>query len=1106
MNTGQINIALTQTVTQLVTQDQAVQVAGAMAGGEQNGANFAGLLNGIQAIAKVSVPSATGKTVQPQIGVTGKDQSAPNVTVEEPPADLTAQFQVSSHIAAASDSIAPKPDVSEKTVVADVAALPDVASQMALAAYLLAGRMPELNIPTSIPADAPQNVVKVTEQAPVIAAPAVATQSEQGTAGPVQASSQQPEVSPGKEVIAKSAAELNQYLQPETARSVTDDKRAVTTEEAVPVSPIAINAEQHAENANLVRRTTDEKSAQTSTPQSVQTDRMSQVKNINPHINDRLQNVANVPEQPAVIAAPPAAKISLERGAAEPTQGPSAQLSVTQVKEVVVQSVDAQNQHHRSETAQATVINMQSTTNVEAAPATPGTVKAEQHSGNIDLVHRTSVGEPVPGASLQPAQSDRMSEAGNTTPLSFAKLQNVAAASKQPAEVAAPTVTLPAEQVVVKPEPALHRAVPPVQSENMSETSKTIPLIVDKPQNETGDTEQPAVIAAPVVKLPTEQVMAESVFHHAVQPVQSDKMFETGTATSLIVDKPQNVAGKSAQPAVIVAPVVKLPTEQVVAELALHHAAQSVQSDDMSETSTKAPLIVDKPQDVAWGTEQSVVIAAPTVKLPTEQVVAEPALQRIVQMAESDVMSKADISIQPYNATLQNVAGGGETSTVKPPTVQVVAEPAAPSTIQMLQADSMPNVNIPTPLPVDKLQNVSVRTEQPAVAAPVVALQSGRGTEVPAHHQEAKSEPSGRVTSVNKLTSLVADTPKTETKVVDISALFPAPPVKAGVEQTIAEPVETAPVEKLAVPAVSLKSEQPSVHQAVSVPVSSPASELEISLSQPRPITARAAAAPVLADNRSAALVQEIRSVIRQRINPEQQIEKVQSGSNDQSTVKETASLLQAASSSSGLPGDSDTSRRNDNNQGQPDADSSNLMSAQQMRGQLGTEHQKVAALTTKVVQTEPVRQDIPEQIVQQVKERLVQHDVKPGNQQITLTLSPDSLGELKMNLNLQGQKLSVEIVTENRTVRDAIVQHTDALKESLARQNITMESFDVTTGGKGSEYQGQNQSAWRELAKQQQQQFWTSTGGNRTSPANISSGQLAYQNKTEHKMLDIHY
>jgi len=195
---------------------------------------------------------------------------------------------------------------------------------------------------------------------------------------------------------------------------------------------------------------------------------------------------------------------------------------------------------------------------------------------------------------------------------------------------------------------------------------------------------------------------------------------------------------------------------------------------------------------------------------------------------------------------------------------------------------------------------------------------------------------------------------------------------------------------------------------------------------------------------------------------------------------------------------------------GEGDQSGSNQMANRHMTNPLLTEQPKTAqqpvAATAEVV-LEPARQNNAEQIVSQVRERLTQHELKQGIQHISLTLSPDNMGELKMNLNLQGQKLSVEIVTENKTVRDAIAQHTDGLKESLARQNITMESFDVTTGGKGSGSQGQNQNAWRELAKhQQQQQLWASPRGYNTAQASVLSGNAAYQRKTEHAMLDIHY
>jgi flagellar hook-length control protein FliK len=234
--------------------------------------------------------------------------------------------------------------------------------------------------------------------------------------------------------------------------------------------------------------------------------------------------------------------------------------------------------------------------------------------------------------------------------------------------------------------------------------------------------------------------------------------------------------------------------------------------------------------------------------------------------------------------------------------------------------------------------------------------------------------------------------------------------------------------------------------------------------------------------------------------NPDAQAEK-QPLQNQQVAVKEmTATLPNAVSAVQGPLASDDLLDK--------DAERSAL--DQGMNGQLLVQkphEQPKTGFTAAPSVVADKQQEIPEQVMHQVRERLAQHDVKPGNQQITLTLSPDSLGELKMNLNLQGQKLSVEIVTENRAARDAIVQHTDALKESLARQNITMESFDVTTGGKGSGSQGQNQNAWRELAKQQQQQqFWTSTGGYRNHQASAATNLPAYSPKKEHAMLDIHY
>ena len=430
---------------------------------------------------------------------------------------------------------------------------------------------------------------------------------------------------------------------------------------------------------------------------------------------------------------------------------------------------------------------------------------------------------------------------------------------------------------------------------------------------------------------------------------------------------------------------------------------------------------------------------------------------------------------------------------------QDISSPAASAAIS--QSGRMPDVNIPSPLPVEWLRNGGPATERPAVnTVPPEEKQAEQVAAEPVTLHEFRTAESDRMSDVNKTTPPPVDRLQNAATATGLSALFSVSADKSQPGQTAAEPVQT-PVTFSAPPAT--------VSALPADPISpvldpTPESEIEIIISQARPINARVSAASVLDGNRSTSPVQGLRGA-GQPVNPEQVIEKVRTG-DERDAVNGVASSPEMSASDGEATLNSGTSRGS-SNQGQPDVASDNQMLEQQMRVQLKTDHQGGTTLSTKAVSAEPPRQDIPEQVVNQVKERLVQHDVKPGNQQITLTLSPDTLGELKMNLNLQGQKLSVEIVTENRAVRDAIIQHTDALKESLARQNITMESFDVTTGGKGSGNQGQNQSAWRELARQQQQQqFWISPRGYQAALAAPPSDNAAYQRQKGQTMLDIHY
>jgi flagellar hook-length control protein FliK len=163
------------------------------------------------------------------------------------------------------------------------------------------------------------------------------------------------------------------------------------------------------------------------------------------------------------------------------------------------------------------------------------------------------------------------------------------------------------------------------------------------------------------------------------------------------------------------------------------------------------------------------------------------------------------------------------------------------------------------------------------------------------------------------------------------------------------------------------------------------------------------------------------------------------------------------------------------------------------------------SSVTTAVQNGAAQTATVPEQVVHQVRERFATHETKPGSEQIVLRLNPEHLGELKVNLSLDGQRLKVEIVAENRMVRDSLMQHTDALKESLSRQNITMDSFEVTTGGNGSAESGRNQGAWRELAQQRQYNTWMPDGGYRLAQQ-VSPALAAYQAKSEHTMVDLHF
>jgi flagellar hook-length control protein FliK len=939
MNNGQLNTVSVPSVTLLVAQESTAPAA-LLDGGQQNGGDFAGLLSGVQLLAKENkVPEL--RHVAQLLFKTGKDQT-PLDAAENSVVDLLAQNYVSPAIIALPQSAGPQTKDPEKTDVNSDAAplqseLPDVTSRMVMAAYSQPGRMPEVNLLTPLPVDVLQNVATASGSPVVIPAPAVKIHTEQAAAALMQDSQPfKPAATRAERPVATPAAEQNQHPHQNKA-----------AEFGLPAEASAVAAEE----------------------------------------------VLFSPHSSATMA------------------------------DVGVKEVHSLQQVPERET--------------------------------ISAIPIIAVPEPKTAITPQNASSDRTSEVNKLTQPPVDRLQNVAAASKQPPVDTAPAVKISAGQVAaasMQEPPAPQRSS--ISALSMPQRTLTAAegksYLQPQPGAKRGDSETQVVrMARPVpygeTSTPVRLSQAvDSKADTALKPVTADRMSEVSKLTQPHVDSLQSEAAEAELPVVTAAPAAKAGAAQFAAE-----------------TSEEAALL--KPASIM-----------------VENTVAHHAVEQN-QPLRPEAGGFEPIEKGPEAA----VATVGEVS----PRPQVQVSPADTGVREVPQGQS--------PLDVEVITSV----RRAVFAEPVTA-------------SPLQQDSSVRKSDVNKSTQLSADTLQ---HVTDAAASKPAAIFTALSEKTAATPAVSVPIQALheqtsvslsepLTAATELHQPEPSSNQpstpAVALPLES---ELDIQLSQPRPVTVRATAAAALADTSTASVVQEARGV-RQRLTAEQQNEKVRAGV-EQGIVKEVAPLLQTALSASD-PTFGSSSSEGDSKQELPDGTAvRNQMQGQDMQGQLGVGHQKVSSATNKSVSTESAGQAIPEQVMQQVKERLVQHEVKAGNQQITLTLSPDSLGELKMNLNLQGQKLSVEIITESRSVRDAIVQHTDALKESLARQNITMDSFDVTTGGKGSGNQGPNQNAWRELARQQQQQqLWTSPRGYNTAQADLPAGQGAYPKQPGHSMLDIHY
>ena len=63
---------------------------------------------------------------------------------------------------------------------------------------------------------------------------------------------------------------------------------------------------------------------------------------------------------------------------------------------------------------------------------------------------------------------------------------------------------------------------------------------------------------------------------------------------------------------------------------------------------------------------------------------------------------------------------------------------------------------------------------------------------------------------------------------------------------------------------------------------------------------------------------------------------------------------------------------------------------------------------------------------------------------EIRLRLSPPALGSLRLELKFEGQKMSARLEAEHMQARQILLEQLPALRDRLAEQGITIETFEV--------------------------------------------------------------
>jgi len=1089
MNAGQMFMSIAPGVLQPVATDAPTSAVPLT--GEQNNpkAAFANLLSEIRFQANEAKASGSDlNRVPPQAEVT---EQMPHVSVASSSAEGLEQLKPDTRgisvVSQTENELAKlEPDVSDEPGKVDSHAGTPInmensstAAQLFLAAYAQPVRMPMVNIPPSHKTDAVQNVqMAANPEQTAFAAETVLRLPDVG----------QEQQSPVEVTVKTETAILAE-------RFPLDNRRP--TQEA-PVQNLSV-AHQQAGRTPMVNNSPDhEVDAVQNVPSPVKLE----------------QSTTTADQQPARVATVPVPKLdrpvlqAAERSYRYAAKAPEQQALQQLVVPVVTKETAAQviPTAKVTETIQVAVASATKTEPVEVA------VKSETPFQNLSIAQQQLGRTPM--VNIPP---DHEFDAVQNVPTPVKLEQSTITADQQPVRVeTAPTPKLdrPVLQAVAK-ETAAQVALATKVTETIqvvvASATKTEPVeVAVKPETpfQNLSIAQQQAGGTPMVNIPP---------GHEVDAVQN-------------VPKPvkleQSAITADQQPArVETAPAPKLDTPVLqAAERSYRYAAKVSERQTPQQSAVPVAVKETAAQVIraAKVTETTQVIVEAAVKTAPEEVTVNtetPNLTERFPSANTPAGHKVD-TVVGMAKVKANPAESQPVISSAPVNVRIEVEPEQ-TAVQQVSEQSVH----PTALNKNTVQSETVSNEVASKPVRLVANHpeslvstlpelklSGQGTNVspdseagielslprPIAVSKAHLTEAGRVQQTTtalrpQIISLDIDrVPNNSAELGMASALKP----EATVSTPVAQPRDNGKTPEITLPSSQINLGQKANQDAVTADVQSATSAVQQEeTGLLKKVISGAYTAPA----------QQSANGLAAQVAPNAQTDNIKIVSS-QTDAKEITVAQQNIAAAGELLSTSDDLLNDSGDQAGSDQKSDSQIINHQVHAQSKSEQQAVGASANSKVDADQLRQTLPEQVAHQVRERLTQHEVKPGNQQISLTLSPGNMGELKMNLNLQGQKLSVEIVTENRTVRDSILQHSDSLKECLARQNITVESFDVTSHGNSSGNPGNSQEAWRELARQKQQQLWTSAGSYHFPQVNVAPSALANQAAKEHAMLDIHY